>query len=36
VGTIVRGRLAMWDGELGQAGGAAVRFGEALPCRATE
>ncbi len=31
VGTVVRGRLAMWDGELGQAGGAAVRFGEALP-----
>ncbi|MHA1517592.1 MAG: amidohydrolase family protein, partial [Alphaproteobacteria bacterium] len=31
IGTIVRGRLAMWDGELGQAGGAAVRFGEALP-----
>lgn len=33
VGTIVRGRLAMWDGELGQASGAAVRFGEALPQR---
>ena len=31
VGTVVRGRLAMWDGELGQPGGAAVRFGEALP-----
>jgi dihydroorotase len=31
VGTVVRGRLAMWDGELGQAGGAPVRFGEALP-----
>ena len=33
VGTVVRGRLAMWDGELGQAHGAAVRFGEALPQR---
>jgi dihydroorotase len=33
VGTVVRGRLAMWDGELGQAAGAAVRFGEALPQR---
>jgi dihydroorotase len=31
VGTVVRGRLAMWDGELGTADGAAVRFGEALP-----
>jgi dihydroorotase len=31
VGTVVRGRLAMWEGELGQAAGAAVRFGEALP-----
>jgi dihydroorotase len=31
VGTVVRGRLAMWDGELGRAAGAAVRFGEALP-----
>jgi len=31
VGTVVRGRIAMWDGELGQAGGAPVRFGEALP-----
>jgi dihydroorotase len=30
VGTVVRGRLAMWEGELGQAAGAAVRFGEAL------
>jgi len=27
----VRGRLAMWEGELGQAGGQPVRFGEALP-----
>ncbi len=31
VGTVVRGRRAMWEGELGQAGGAPVRFGEALP-----
>jgi dihydroorotase len=31
VGTLVRGRLAMWQGELGQAQGRAVRFGEALP-----
>lgn len=31
VGTVVRGRLAMWDGELGTAHGAPVRFGEALP-----
>ena len=31
VGTVVRGRRAMWDGELGSAGGAPVRFGEALP-----
>ena len=31
VGTVVRGRLAMWEGELGQASGQPVRFGEALP-----
>jgi dihydroorotase len=31
VGAFVRGRLAMWEGELGQAGGEPVRFGEALP-----
>jgi dihydroorotase len=31
VGTIVRGTLAMWDGELGAASGEPVRFGEALP-----
>jgi dihydroorotase len=31
VGTLVRGRLAMWDGELGQPEGRPVRFGEALP-----
>ena len=30
-GTLVRGRLAMWDGELGVAAGEPVRFGEALP-----
>jgi dihydroorotase len=33
VGTVVRGRLAMWEGELGRAGGQPVRFGEALPER---
>jgi dihydroorotase len=31
VGTIVRGRRAMWQGELGAPGGEPVRFGEALP-----
>ena len=31
VGTLVRGRLAMWNGELGTAAGEPVRFGEALP-----
>ena len=31
VGTIVRGRRVMWDGEiLGPAGGRPIRFGEAL------
>jgi dihydroorotase len=30
-GTLVRGHCAMWEGELGEARGAAVRFGEALP-----
>ena len=30
VGTLVRGRLAMWQGELGQARGQPIRFGEAL------
>jgi dihydroorotase len=30
-GTIVRGRLAMWEGDVGEAKGAPVRFGEALP-----
>ncbi len=32
VGTVVRGRRVMWDGELtGPSGGEPVRFGEALP-----
>lgn len=31
VGTVVRGRMAMWEGELSEAGGEAVRFAEALP-----
>jgi dihydroorotase len=31
VGTLVRGRLAMWQGELGKAQGQPIRFGEALP-----
>ena len=32
VGTIVRGRRVMWEGELtGPAGGEAVRFAETLP-----
>jgi dihydroorotase len=31
VGTFVRGRLAMWHGELGREHGRPVRFGEALP-----
>jgi dihydroorotase len=31
VGTLVRGRLAMWQGELGPARGEPVRFGEAPP-----
>jgi dihydroorotase len=30
VGTLVRGRLAMWEGEIGEARGRAVRFSEAL------
>jgi dihydroorotase len=30
VGTLIRGRLAMWQGELGEAQGRPVRFGEAL------
>jgi dihydroorotase len=33
VGTVVRGRLAMWEGEIGQPGGLPVRFGEALPSK---
>ena len=31
MGTIVRGWLAMWEGDVGEANGAPVRFGEALP-----
>jgi dihydroorotase len=31
VGTIVRGNLAMWEGELGAASGEPISFGEALP-----
>ena len=31
IGTVVRGRRAMWEGELGKADGAPIRFGEALP-----
>lgn len=31
VGTLVRGKVAMWEGELGEPSGAPVRFGEALP-----
>jgi dihydroorotase len=31
MGTLVRGHLAMWEGELGEARGEPVRFGEALP-----
>ncbi len=30
IGTVVRGKVAMWEGELGKAGGEPVRFGEAL------
>ncbi len=30
-GTVVRGQLAMWEGELSEARGEPVRFGEALP-----
>ena len=30
-GTLVRGHLAMWEGELSEARGEPVRFGEALP-----
>jgi len=30
-GTVVRGELAMWEGELSEARGEPVRFGEALP-----
>ncbi len=30
IGTVVRGKVAMWEGEIGKAGGEPVRFGEAL------
>jgi dihydroorotase len=33
VGTILRGQFAMWEGELNEARGRPVRFGEALPKR---
>ncbi len=33
VGTILRGHVAMWEGELNEAHGQPVRFGEALPKR---
>jgi dihydroorotase len=31
IGTIVRGNIAMWEGELGTATGAPVRFADAYP-----
>ena len=31
IGTVIRGHLAMWESELGQATGQPVRFGEGLP-----
>jgi len=31
IGTVVRGKIAMWQGELRKAAGEPVRFGEALP-----
>ncbi len=31
IGTLVRGRLAMWEGETREARGEPIRFGEALP-----
>ncbi|MGD8423045.1 MAG: dihydroorotase [Methyloceanibacter sp.] len=31
IGTVIRGRRAMWEGELGQAAGQPVRFGEGYP-----
>ena len=33
IGTILRGQTAMWEGELGEAQGEPVRFGEALPSK---
>ncbi|MGC2409055.1 MAG: dihydroorotase [Methyloceanibacter sp.] len=35
IGTIVRGRVAMWEGELGAPGGEPVRFGDAFPRQAS-
>jgi dihydroorotase len=32
LGTVVRGKIAMWEAELRKAAGEPVRFGEALPC----
>ena len=34
IGTVIRGRRAMWEGELGQAAGQPVRFSEGVPKRA--
>jgi dihydroorotase len=31
IGTIVRGQIAMWEGELGEPAGEPIRFGDALP-----
>ena len=31
IGTIVRGGVAMWEGELGRASGEPVRFADAFP-----
>jgi dihydroorotase len=31
IGTVLRGKIAMWEGELRRAAGEPVRFGEALP-----
>jgi dihydroorotase len=34
IGTVIRGRRAMWEGELAQAAGQPVRFSEGFPQRA--
>ncbi|MEM7399392.1 MAG: dihydroorotase, partial [Pseudomonadota bacterium] len=31
IGTVIRGHLAMWDGDLGEAQGQPVRFDEGFP-----